>query len=393
MRPVLVLGCSHSELGLVTALKDEGCEIVTIGSDPRGLSHRLATRKYVEDYSDHDVVEKIAKIERPALIIPGANDFAAITASTVSKRIGLAAGDSPDLTRLFHTKDGFREIAAETGLPVPKRFDPSGPDRASVPYPVIVKPVDMTGGKGVSVARSAGELEAALRQAESSGRSGRVVVDQFVSGTSHGATFLINAGEVIFAFFDDEHYAAGAFAVAAASSPSSLTKETRLAVHTAVSDLAQAKEISDGIIHFQLISAGEDWFIFDVCRRIPGDLYTEFVSRATGTDYVRDYVRILLGRPVLGHPLPVSDDLFVSRVCLHAPRSGRLGVLRPATQGASRGSSLALTQFVDPGQLVSDDQKVAIGFISQSLRAPVPTLSDMTDMFEIPVTGGVRGAS
>ena len=52
-------------------------------------------------------------------------------------------------------------------------------------------------------------------------KAGRIVVEEFISGSRHGFSALLRAGRVVFHFADDEHYHLSPYLVSAASTPSS----------------------------------------------------------------------------------------------------------------------------------------------------------------------------
>lgn len=372
----LLLGGSHGDVPLVQALKGRGFAVVVAGAAPDGHAHREADRSVLVDYSDSHAIAEVAASVQADLIVPGSNDFAAITAANVGARLGIATPDPPEVAHLFHRKDAFRSAAVKAGIPVPRQFDPE--DAASLSVPVIVKPTDLTGGKGVEIVPTGGDLDGAIKRAKATSRSGEVVVEEFVVGIHHGVSSLIAGGQVIFCFFDNELYRPDSFEVAAAASPSTLSSLHKDQVRDAVGRMAHAWRLSDGLVHLQLVVRDQDWFVIDTCRRIPGDLYVDLVRAATGIDYLDGLVSLWTGAAWAPIPSRSAQRGPLVRVCLLAPHAGRFGGVRSHAQSRTR-----VTEILDRGVAVEEGQKVAIAL--SSTHEPWKDLASVESTFTVDV--------
>jgi biotin carboxylase len=218
-------------------------------------------------------------------------------------------------------------------------------------FPLIVKPVDLTGGKGISVAAGPESLGHALSKAFAVTRAGRVVVEEFVEGSRHGFTCLIESGRAIFHFMDDEHYFLNPYLVSAASTPSSAPVSAALALSGEVERIARLLGLVDGIVHVQYIYSGGKPVIIEICRRPPGDLYVELVRLATGVDYPAQIVRAACGLSYDGLTQAEPAGFFL-RHCVMSRRSGRIEGLEIATKAQSR--LVDQMMWWVPGDVIAD---------------------------------------
>lgn len=300
---VLVLNGSHAEVPLIEAAQALGYRVVTTGADPRGLGHPYADGYVSADFSDVDSIIAVAKHENVAGVIAGCNDFAAITASQVANALGLPGHDRPETCVRLHHKDQFRALMRGLGLPSIPAVRVAASEAASeavseLNMPVIVKPVDLTGGKGMTVCERREEVAIATETALDWSRAGHVVIEEYLEGSHHGFTSFIESGKVVWWFADDEQYLLNPFLVAGTSTPSSLPSSAIADIIKSIEIIASALSLTDGLVHIQSVLTHDGPRIIELCRRCPGDLYPEFVSISTGYDYATNVVRSELGLPL-----------------------------------------------------------------------------------------------
>ena len=140
------------------------------------------------DYSDPEAILAIVRKHQIAAICASCNDFSAISCAYVAEKLGLPGHDSYVTSQLIHHKDSYREYALRLGIPTLKAIGVS--DRNSglkeikqLSLPVMIKPVDLTGGKGITKINDLSEAEPALIAAFAISRSKRVVLEEFVAGS------------------------------------------------------------------------------------------------------------------------------------------------------------------------------------------------------------------
>ncbi len=297
---LLLAGGGYADIPMIRAANNLGYHVITSGNRPDEMGHAHGNEYRAADFSNLDEMLELARNLDIETVVPSCNDFSAISCAYVAEQLGLPGHDPLETALLIHHKDRFRAYAQNKGLPVPKAR--SAEDLCSaaqaaeeLAYPIIVKPVDLTGGKGVTRVQSPGELPSALDKALQISRSGRVILEEFLSGSRHGfSAFLVN-GRVCFHFSDNEHYYRNPYLVSAASTPSRLPAG-------AIKELCQISEwiaadlqLVTGIFHIQLILQEGRPQIIEICRRPPGDLYVSLVQHATGIDYPEWIVRGFAG--------------------------------------------------------------------------------------------------
>ena len=193
----------------------------------------------------------------------------------------------------------------------------------NVKFPIMIKPVDLSGGKGINKIEKENEVETAICEAFDKSKCKRIVMEEFIEGSRHGFTCLIFNQKIVFEFVDDEFYYLNQTLVAAAYTPSSVKPDALSQLRNSVEKLAKTLMLTDGIVHVQFIINDDNPYIIELCRRPPGDLYIHLVKMATGFDYPKWLVKCALGHDCAEISEQHYDiNIYISRHCIMPHKNG-----------------------------------------------------------------------
>ncbi|WP_405338195.1 acetyl-CoA carboxylase biotin carboxylase subunit family protein [Fibrobacter sp.] len=322
-KKLLLLGGSHAEIPLIKAAQEMGWFVITTGNAREGLGHPYADKNVFADFSDKEAMLELARAEGVSAVCSGCNDFALLSTVYVCEKLGLPGHDSFATSLEIHHKDKYRALATRLGIPTPRAITVRNEQEfetaiSTLTFPIIVKPVDLTGGKGIHRAANAEEARAAYKDATSRTREDHVVVEEFVIGTNHGFSAMLVKGKVAFAFSDNEQYFVNKYLVSGANTPSTTAVEGLAKLREYSERIASELNLVDGILHIQYIERADGTpVIIEICRRPPGDLYIKFVKYATGVDYPKFIIMAETGEDISGIT-DVSTQGFWLRHCIMA---------------------------------------------------------------------------
>ena len=325
-RKLLIAGGGYADIPLIEAGKVLGFHVITSGNRPDELGHLHSDEYHPADFSDREAMLAVARSSRADAICACCNDFSAISCAYVAEKLGLPGHDPYETGLVVHHKDRYRHFAQDNGIATPRAVAFADLDEGlaaaeTFPFPVIVKPIDLSGGKGMGKAADAAEASARLREAFATSKAGRVVVEEFIEGTRHGFSAFIREGRVVFFFSDNEHYYKNPYLVSAASTPSIVGEEVEQKLCRESERIACLLSLKTGIFHVQYILCDGEPVIIEICRRSPGDLYTRFVEHATGVPYPSWIVRASAGMDC-SDIAQVAPTGFFTRHCVMCSREG-----------------------------------------------------------------------
>jgi len=382
MKKLLLLGGSHAEIPLIQAAQSLGWYVITTGNAREGLGHPYADKNVFADFSDKDAMLELAKSEGVSAVCSGCNDFALLSTVYVCEKLGLSGHDSYATSLEIHHKDKYRALATRLGIPTPRalvvrsvtEFEAAITELA---FPIIVKPVDLTGGKGIHRAANADEARTAYKDACSRTRQDHVVVEEFVVGTNHGFSAMLVKGKVAFAFADNEQYYINKYLVSGANTPSTTAATGLTKLREYSERIARELNLVDGILHIQYIERADGTpVIIEICRRPPGDLYIKFVKYATGIDYPKFIVMAETGEDISGIADVPTQGFWLRHCIMAGPEIENGSTVRDVTFAPEiQGNIVEKFLWYKPGETIADKLTYKAGIVFFKFD----TLAEMQD--------------
>ena len=375
-KKLLLLGGSHAEIPLIQAAQSLGWYVITTGNNRDGLGHPYADKTVFADFSNKDAMLELARSEDVQAVCSGCNDFALLSTAYVCEKLGLPGHDSYATSLEIHHKDKYRALAARFGIPTPRavvvRNAVTGPNNADfeaaiaqLTFPIIVKPVDLTGGKGIHRAANPEEARGAYKDACSRTREDHVVVEEFVQGSNHGFSAMLVKGKVAFAFADNEQYFMNKYLVSGANTPSTSDRVTLAMLRDYSERVARELNLVDGILHIQYIEKADGTpVIIEICRRPPGDLYIKFVKYATGVDYPKTIVMAETGEDISGIADVPTQGYWLRHCIMAGPDIANGSTVRDVTFAPEiQGNIVEKFLWYKPGETIADTLLYKAGIV------------------------------
>jgi len=184
---VLMLGSGELGKEVAIELMRLGAEVIACDRYEGAPAMQVAHRSHVLDMLDGDALERVIKMERPALIVP---EIEAIATERLVQLEAAGWNVVPTATAAFLTmnREGIRRLAAEelglatTPYAFADSYDELVQAAERIGLPVVIKPIMSSSGKGQSVAKTVNDLRRCWDYAQSGGRAGegRIIVEGFV---------------------------------------------------------------------------------------------------------------------------------------------------------------------------------------------------------------------
>jgi hypothetical protein len=365
---ILVLGASHSEFHLSQTIRELGHEVVHLARGEMAFCDRLASR-IPEDYSDSEKVQDIAEAGGFDRVVSGANDFASKTASQTNIFLG-KNDDSSSQWEAINLKDGLNALQLKLGLPslvalkIEKKHDFEWP----LEFPVMIKATNLTGGKGVSLVSSQQELERQVSDLFAQYPSSEFMLQEPFGGPLYSVTGLVVEGAFVPLIWFREFAMDGAYWIkSAVSLDPSLESDPKIFfdIEQQLSEICRYLDLAGGIIHCQFTFEKGRSVIFDLTRRIPGDMLVRVIELALGAPWFKILVAGVLFEPI-SNVNPPGHKGGLLRHCL----TGKVGrIVNFNSRLTYPGRLLEHFTLVDEGSAILEpSHKIAIDFVQLDLN-------------------------
>lgn len=328
----MLLGGLRYLIPVIDAAHRLGYYVITCDYLPNAIAHKYSDEYHNVSIIDREAVLSLARKLQIDGIMSFAVDPGVVTAAYVQEQLKLPAFGPYESVCVLQNKDRFRQFLTDNGFNVPKAKGFSDIHEAltnldGFQWPLIVKPTDSAGSKGVVRVNKEEEMEGALQYAMKHSISKRVIVEEFIEkkGCSSDTDCFSVDGQLRFVSFSaqrfDEH-ASNPFTPAAYSWPSTFTEEQEAHLVSEIQRLLKLLGMRTSIYNIETrIGLDGKAYIMEVSPRGGGNRLAEMLRYATGVDLITSAVRAAVGDPIVGLEQKPYDG-FWAEVILHADKSG-----------------------------------------------------------------------
>ena len=194
---------------------------------------------------------------------------------------------------------------------------------------IIIKPVDSYSGNGITVLKdfTNSELKQAIKKAEEASKSKKYLIEEYVEGQLFSHSAFISNHKVYIDFFVEEHCIANEFAVDTSWVTNKINKTIVNKIRKTINRIAKELNLNDGLIHTQFILSGNKFWIIEMTRRCPGDLYSNLISTSTGYNYSKEYVKPFINFDIIDNKMP-NDSYKMIRHTITTPEQINFGSIK-----------------------------------------------------------------
>ncbi|MGA4516233.1 ATP-grasp domain-containing protein [Solibacillus silvestris] len=305
MKRLLMLGGSHIQIPAIKTARGMGHYVITCDYLEDNPGHKYANEYYNVSTTDKEGVLSLAKSLKIDGIVCYASDPAAPTAAYVAEQLKLPSHPYKSV-EILSNKDLFRAFLKENNFNVPKAkgynsIKEALSDINQFSMPVMIKPVDSSGSKGVSKIDSIEFLQEKANYALKFSRANRFIIEEFIEKSGYqvsGDGFSVN-GELKFRCFANNHYMESShnlFVPVGASWPYTMPERFHMKIHAEIQRALNLLSMQSGAYNFEVfIENNENIYIMEIGARNGGDWIPQVIQYATDVNMVEYTIKAALG--------------------------------------------------------------------------------------------------
>jgi carbamoylphosphate synthase large subunit len=326
MSKILLVDTNFSALPIYNSLISNDNEVFVVGSNPNDFLAKTVKNYIKMDYSDIDEMRLLIDSSKFDFILPGGNDLSYKVCAALNNHGRFSGIDNSKSTEIINNKEKFREFATRISLPVPQVIPV---EFAEDFWPVIVKPADAYSGHGVTIVREfeKDKFHSAVENATKYSTTKTCLVEEYIEGQLYSHSCFISDGFVLIDFIVEEHCTANKFVVDTSRLDNDFPQDMLLKIREAICLMAKELNMADGLIHTQFIKRGDKFWLIEVTRRCPGDLYSMLIEYTTGFRYAEAYSKTFLNSKLILNSEP-SKHTNILRHTISQPGEGYLASLK-----------------------------------------------------------------
>lgn len=299
MKKLAIIGASYLQVPLIKTAKSMGLETHVFAWAANDVGEKIADYFYpISIVEREEILNKCQEIGVDG-ICSIASDLAIITVNYVAQKMGLPSNDMKS-TLVSTNKHAMRKCFENNGDPSPKSKIVSSIEDIDVnewTLPLIVKPLDRSGSRGITKINDFSDLSLAIEEAKKVGFDKHALVEEFVEGDEYSVEYLSDCGTHHFLTITKK-YTTGApnFIETAHIEPSDLSEEMITQVKLVVEHALNSLGLKYGASHSEVKINNGEIKIVEIGGRMGGDFIgSDLVKLSTGFDFVREVINVAIG--------------------------------------------------------------------------------------------------
>lgn len=305
MKKILMLGGSLQQVVAIKKAKAMGYYVITVDYCPDNPGHKFADEYHNISTTDKEAVLKLAKKLKIDGIVCYASDPAASTQAYVAEQMNLY-GNPYKSVEILSNKDLFRKFLLDNNFNTPKALGFSSYENAiekinEFKFPVIVKPVDSSGSKGVSKCETIADLKKIIENALNYSRCGRFIIEEFVEKYGYqvaGDGFSVD-GKLVYRAFANDHFdpnGINPYVPIAASWPYDMPNNIHQKIHNEIQRAFDLLQLKTGAYNFDiLIDKDMNVYLMEIGARNGGNMIPQVMKYCTNIDIVEYTIKAAMG--------------------------------------------------------------------------------------------------
>ena len=365
-KKLLVISSDSNDLVFVEAAKELGVYVVCCDRYTNwdlSPAKKAADEAWDIDYNHTDeIADKCRQIGING-VIAGYGEDRVTAAYRISRAIGTPFYATEEQINITRNKRIFKDLCKEHGVPVPTDYCITLPlteaDRSKIVYPVIVKPADNGGRKGISVCKDASELDAAISYACEQSKHGQVVVEEYITGTELCAVYTMADGKISLSCLNDKYNSEDQGGTSRLCdlvlTPSRHYELYMKTVDAGIRALLKGIGAENGVANFQMIVGQNGIRVFEMGYRVNGNDDFKVIRKNNGLDFLK----MLICYSLTGE---MGDDLSRDNPCFETYNSTLCMYLHSGTVGSVSYDGLINKEGIDdicilrqPGTVIVED--------------------------------------
>ena len=332
MKKILLLGGLRYLIPVIKSAHELGYYVITCDYLPNNIAHQYSDKYINANITDKELILKIAEEEKIDGIMSFAVDPGVLTASYVAEKMNLP-GCPFESVKILQNKVLFRKFLFENGFNVPKAkgfssYADALKELDLFNFPVIVKPTDSAGSKGVTRVDDIDDVKSAVEYALANAVSDKkVIIEEFIeqSGFSSDCDSFSIDSDLKFVSFSNQYFdskAENPYTPSAFSWPSFIDISHQEELVSELRRLIKLLKLGTSIYNIET-RVGTDGkpYIMEVSPRGGGNRLSEMLRFATGVDLIKMAVKSAVGEENDQLEMPVYNGYW-AEIILHSDRDG-----------------------------------------------------------------------
>ena len=288
------MGGTRISCEIIQAAKRLGCFVGVADYYPMSMSpgKQISDASYDVSTIDVDAMVSLIRSEHYDGMITGFSDMLLPYYAEICEKAGLPCYGTKEQFEIFSNKDRYKPLLRRFNIPTVEGYaiDPKNSDKSvqKIKWPILVKPADGSGARGISICSSDVEFKSAIEKAMNYSKTGKILVERYLSGREVTVNWLFKDGEAYLTSIANRHVKHNQDGViplpVGYTYPSSILSKYRREIEPKCIEMFKTLGIQNGMMFMQCKVVDVIPIVYDIGFRLTGTLEYKNINDICGYD-------------------------------------------------------------------------------------------------------------
>ena len=294
---LLVLGGAVQQLKVVKAAKELGVYVIVTDISEDTEAKRMADEAIQISVMDSNALINWCRSNPVDGVLNFCIDYAQHSHYRVCHALGFPCYGKEDHYNIFTNKELFKKTCIENGVDVIPEY--SEENLEDIEFPVLVKPAESSGSRGLAICHNKDKLLVAIEHAKRESRNGKVLIEKYMAGKpDFEIAYFVNCGKAYLAYMGDRYSGRKEDNLNRQCicfvGPSKYLDIYLQNVHPRMVKMIESLGLETAPLFFQGFLDGDTVRFYDPGIRFPGDEFNSILKASTGMDFMSALVKYAL---------------------------------------------------------------------------------------------------
>lgn len=301
MKKLLILGGTSISCQIVYAAHEMGIAVYVTDYYEDSPAKKIADNSFMVSATDVDAVVDLIKKESIDGVITGYADVLLPYYVQICQKANIPCYANMDAIRVTTDKALFKDYCRQHSIPVVPEYTKEDVDNNKVEYPLIVKPVDNSGARGIFICRNQTEFYDYYLKALECSPSKNVLIERFLTGLEatifyylhNGKAYLLGIGDRHMLKFDDNHLSLPIGYTFPSTDIDSFVEED-----VYIKEMFRSLGMKEGMVFIQTFNENGNYIVYEMGYRLTGSLEQHLMEQQYGFNHLKAMIDFAVSNEV-----------------------------------------------------------------------------------------------
>ena len=319
---LLILGGTSISKQIVYAARELDMEVYVTDYLEDSPCKKIADKSFLVSCTDVDSVVNLIKEENIDGVIMGYADVLMSSYVKICQKAGLPCYANLHAIEMTTDKDNFKTLCKKFNIPVVDEFTKEDVESNNVTYPVIVKPVDNSGARGIYICHNKEEFDVYYQESLKYSPSKHVLIERFMTGKEATIFYYLHKGEIYLLGVSDRYMLKFSerllqlpigYTFPSVNQAAFIKEENEN-----IKEMFRSLDMKEGMVFMQSFNENGKYIIYEMGYRLTGSIEQYLMEEKHDFNHLKAILNYAVGNPIDITPLKSInlDEAIMANVTL-----------------------------------------------------------------------------